>query len=182
MRQSSKVLTQDQLQELRSELAAARRKLVFTNGCFDLLHAGHVHYLLEAKRLGDYLLVGINSDQSVQALKGPGRPHRSEKKRLEMLSRLDCVDGILVFDNPHVTELLLEVRPDLYAKGGDYTIDGIDAGLRDVLQREKIPVHFLGFVPGISTTILLETLSPEKLRELEESGDIARSAGSSHSS
>jgi rfaE bifunctional protein nucleotidyltransferase chain/domain len=173
MTATDKVLTLDQALDLRIHLNALGRKMVFTNGCFDLLHAGHVHYLKEARSKGDYLLVGINSDASVRQLKGAGRPYRNESRRLEMLGRLDCVDAVLVFQEAHVTEMLLKLKPDVYIKGGDYTLDTIDSELRDSLAREKIPVYFLGHVPGISTTFLLEKLSARELKELEESGGIA---------
>lgn len=168
-----KTLNLGQALELRERLLASEKKMVFTNGCFDLLHAGHVHYLKEARKQGDFLLVGINSDASVRQLKGPGRPHRNEARRLEMLGRLDCVDAVLVFPEAHVTDLLLKLKPDVYVKGGDYSIESIDPVLRESLFREKIPVFFLGHVPGISTTLLLEKMTKEELKQLEDSGGVA---------
>jgi D-glycero-beta-D-manno-heptose 1-phosphate adenylyltransferase len=170
---AEKILTLDQALILRAQLRSQGKTLVFTNGCFDLLHAGHVHYLKEARSQGDFLLVGINSDLSVRQLKGSDRPLRNETKRLEMLGRLECVDATLVFPEAHVTDLLLKLKPDVYVKGGDYTMESIDPVLRASLKKENIPVFFLGHVPGISTTLLLEKLSPAELKKLEDSGGIA---------
>ncbi|NJK92451.1 MAG: adenylyltransferase/cytidyltransferase family protein [Blastochloris sp.] len=157
----------------RERLRAEGKVLVFTNGCFDLLHEGHVRYLEEARAEGDVLWVAINSDASVRRLKGPGRPVRAQARREELLSRLECVDAVLIFEEEHVTPLLLKLSPDLYAKGGDYNLGTIDPGLREALEKSCIQVRFLSQVPGISTTLLLEKLSPEELQRLNHSGAVA---------
>jgi len=99
----------------------AGKTTVLTNGCFDILHVGHVRYLQDARRLGDSLVVAINSDRSVRALKGPGRPILNEKERAALVSALRCVDHVLVFDEPDVTHVLDTLRPAIHAKGTDYT-------------------------------------------------------------
>lgn len=100
-----------------------KKKIVFTNGCFDLLHIGHARYLMEARKLGDFLIVGVNSDNSVQALKGEGRPIISEDDRVEMLASLEMVDYIILFNERTAASLLESIKPDVYVKGGDYTQD-----------------------------------------------------------
>lgn len=99
----------------------AGKKVVLANGCFDILHVGHVRYLEGARKLGDALVVAINSDRSVRALKGPGRPVLNEQERVELVSALRCVDHVVVFDEPDVTRILETLRPDIHAKGTDYT-------------------------------------------------------------
>ncbi len=131
------------------------RALVLTNGCFDILHEGHRAYLADARRLGDALAVALNSDRSVRALKGPGRPVNPLAARFAALAALDCVDFVTAYDEDHVTALLREVRPGLYAKGGDYTLDTVEPTLRAALLETGIPVRFVTHVPGVSTTAIL---------------------------
>ena len=116
-----KIRTAPELAAIVARLRAAGRTTVFANGCFDLLHAGHVRYLAAARALGDALIVGINSDASVRKLKGEGRPLQSEQERAEILAALECVDFVVVFDTPTVDPLLRELRPNIQAKGTDYT-------------------------------------------------------------
>ena len=114
--------------EVRGIIEQARRegkKVVFTNGCFDLLHVGHIRYLQAAKAEGDILLTAVNSDKSVRALKGPERPVMPEAERIEILSALECTDLIILFDDPTVDRLLRELRPDVHAKGTDYTPESV---------------------------------------------------------
>jgi rfaE bifunctional protein nucleotidyltransferase chain/domain len=116
------------IQELREITAAQRssgKRIVFANGCFDLLHAGHIRYLESAKALGDLLMVGINSDACVSALKGPGRPLQPEADRAEILASMACVDYVLLFDAPTVDGILKELKPDVHAKGTDYTQENV---------------------------------------------------------
>ncbi len=116
------------IQELKAIVSQARglgRKAVFANGCFDLLHAGHVRYLESARKLGDMLIVGINGDASVAALKGEGRPLQSEEDRAEILASMDCVDYVLLFNVPTADDILKELRPDVHAKGTDYTLESV---------------------------------------------------------
>lgn len=106
-----------------TETRAPGRCVVFTNGCFDILHAGHVRYLNEAKKLGDILVVGLNSDESVRRLKGEGRPVNPAEDRAEVLSGLRAVDHVVIFGEPTAEELVRQLRPDIYVKGGDYSLD-----------------------------------------------------------
>jgi len=153
---SPKLLTPPQLAVLRDELAAAGRRLVFTNGCFDLLHVGHVRYLQAARALGDALLVAVNGDGSVRALKGPTRPINSETDRAEVLGALACVDYLTIFHSERVTDLVREIRPHLYAKGGDYTVASLDPGERGALEAVGAEIRILPLVPGKSTTSIIE--------------------------
>src|SRR5262249_22137283 len=129
---------------------AAGRRIVFTNGCFDLLHVGHVRYLREARARGDLLVVGVNSDQSVSRLKGAGRPLVPENERVELLAALECVDHVCLFTEDTPEALIAEVRPDLHVKGGDYRADDLpEARLVRELGGE---VEILPFTVGRSTT------------------------------
>lgn len=117
----AKVLPLQAFLDVRARMRAAGRKLVLTNGCFDILHVGHVRSLVHARSLGDALLVAINSDRAVRALKGPSRPVTGETERAELLACLACVDHVVVFDGDDAKELIRAVRPDIHAKGTDYT-------------------------------------------------------------
>ena len=141
-----------ELAATRATLDAQGRRLVFTNGCFDLLHVGHVRYLQEARALGDALLVAVNGDESVRALKGPTRPINGEQDRAEVLAALACVDFVTLFHTPRVTEVIRAVRPHIYAKGGDYTVDSLDPGERAALEESGTEIRILPLVPGKSTT------------------------------
>lgn len=121
----TKVKSLEEVQLLLARARAEKRKVVFGNGCFDLIHVGHVRYLQGARALGDLLVVGINSDDSVRALKGPGRPLQSQDERIEMIASLECVDYVVLFDEPTVAGLLLALRPDIHAKGTDYTTESV---------------------------------------------------------
>lgn len=117
----SKLRNLEELIEIVRLEQAARKVVVFSNGCFDLLHAGHIRYLEAAKAEGDVLIVGINGDDSVRGLKGPGRPLMPETERAEIISAMECVDHVLIFNSSTVDELLILLRPDVHAKGTDYT-------------------------------------------------------------
>ncbi len=117
--------SEKEIQEIISAKHKAGKTVVFTNGCFDLLHVGHIRYLQAAKEEGDILLTAVNSDQSVRALKGPDRPVMSENERVEILSALECTDLIVLFDDKTVDRLLRELRPDVHAKGTDYTPESV---------------------------------------------------------
>lgn len=121
----SKIKSLEELKAVSAQLRAAGKKIVFANGCFDLLHVGHIRYLQNARALGDCLMLGLNSDSGVAALKGPGRPLQSAPDRAEILSSLNCVDYVLVFDDLTVDGILRELRPDIHAKGTDYTEDSV---------------------------------------------------------
>lgn len=136
-----------------------RQKIVFTNGCFDVLHFGHVHYLLQAKALGDILVVGLNSDDSVRRLKGPSRPINGEKERAFVLAALSCIDYVIVFEEDTPKELIETVRPDVLVKGGDYALDQIVGA--DFVTRNGGTVTTLPFVEGFSSTRIIEQLKTE---------------------
>jgi D-beta-D-heptose 7-phosphate kinase/D-beta-D-heptose 1-phosphate adenosyltransferase len=146
----------EELRRVREDLRAAGRRLVFTNGCFDLLHVGHVRYLREARALGDALLVAVNSDRSVRALKGAGRPVLSESERAELLAALSSVDFVTVFDEESPRSLIAEVLPDVLVKGGDYALEEIHG--REEVERAGGRVVALPFVEGASTTSIIERL------------------------
>lgn len=133
------------------------KKIVFTNGCFDLIHWGHVAYLNKAKSFGDVLIVGLNSDASVRRLKGPLRPLFPEKERAEVLSAFSAVDYVVLFSEETPLRCILTVKPDVLVKGGDYTVETI-VGHEDVLARggKVIPVPF---IKGRSTTKIIKTIS-----------------------
>ena len=118
-------ITVREAQALSRELKAAGKALVLANGCFDLIHVGHVRYLMDAKRLGDVLVVGVNSDSSVRRLKGVGRPLMDEEERAEIVSALAPVDYVVVFDDDTADQLIAEIRPDVHAKGTDYTPESV---------------------------------------------------------
>ena len=132
------------------------KKIVFTNGCFDILHAGHVEYLREASELGDILIIGLNSDASVRRLKGEGRPVISEGERKKLLEALRYVDEVIIFEEDTPWNLIQSIMPDILVKGGDWSIDKI-VGAKEVMANGGI-VKSLSFSDGISTTILIEKI------------------------
>jgi rfaE bifunctional protein nucleotidyltransferase chain/domain len=156
---SEKIVRWEDLPQWRSRLRASGRKLVVTNGCFDLLHAGHVTYLERARGLGDVLLIGLNGDASVRELKGPGRPVNTEQDRATVLAALESVTGVCIFSERSANPFLAIAEPDIYVKGGDYTIDTIPQDERRTVEKAGGRIHFLGFVPGKSTTALLKSIS-----------------------
>jgi D-beta-D-heptose 7-phosphate kinase/D-beta-D-heptose 1-phosphate adenosyltransferase len=152
---SGKVITDRvELRRVRAWLRGEGRTLVFTNGCFDILHVGHVRYLAAARSLGDALLVAINSDRSVRALKGKGRPLVSESERAEVLDALEAVDFVTVFDDESPRSLIADILPDVLVKGGDYALDEIHG--REEVERAGGRVIALPFVEGTSTTGIIE--------------------------
>jgi rfaE bifunctional protein nucleotidyltransferase chain/domain len=146
----------NELPDLGADYASAGKRLVLTNGCFDLLHTGHVRYLEEARRCGDSLIVAVNSDDSVRELKGPDRPLNNELDRAEVLAALRCVDHVTIFAGKRVTEVIRLLRPAVYAKGGDYTLETLDPGEREALDAVGARICLLQLVPGRSTTGILE--------------------------
>ena len=133
-----------------------KNKIVFTNGCFDILHAGHIRYLEDAKKLGDILVVGLNSDRAVKLLKGEERPVNNEEDRKFVLSALRAVDKVIVFDDISPLELIKEVKPDVLVKGGDWEIENI-IGANFVMERGG-KVYSLKFYDGYSTTNVIEQI------------------------
>lgn len=134
------------------------RRVVATNGCFDLLHYGHVDYLRRAKDLGNLLVVGLNSDRSVRQLKGPTRPLVPARQRAAVLAALACVDAVVIFPQKRADRFLAAIRPDIYVKGGDYRPDSLDPDERAVLAAAGTKVRILPFVRGFSTTGLINKI------------------------
>lgn len=155
----AKLVTVDALARVRDALDAEGRRLVVTNGCFDLLHAGHVRYLQGARAQGDALAVALNGDTSVRALKGPGRPLNSLADRAEVMAALGCVDYVTAFEDPRATGLLAAVRPHVYVKGGDYRLETLDASERAALEAAGSRIVLEAMVPGRSTTALIAALA-----------------------
>ena len=143
------------------------RRVVFTNGCFDLLHPGHIETLQKARSFGDALVVGVNSDRSVREMKGPGRPVLPEKERAEILAALECVDGVVIFDEPTPREIISALLPDVLVKGGDWASDAIVG--REEVEAAGGKVVSIPVVAGHSTTAILE-----KIRKLDVRGGTDR--------
>src|SRR5436190_16241464 len=140
---SEKIVNADQLEAIAGNMRASGRKLVLTNGCFDLLHTGHVRYLQAARALGDALAVAINGDESVRALKGDGRPLNRAADRAEVIAALACVDHVTIFTETRATDLLAKVRPSIYVKGGDYTPETLHADERAALEQGGAEIRIL---------------------------------------
>ena len=152
----NKITDRDVLKHHCNQWRAIGRKLVFTNGCFDMLHRGHIDYLSKAADLGNILIVGVNTDASVKRLKGDGRPVNNEQDRAFQLAALLCVDAVCLFDEETPQQLIEIVRPDVLVKGGDYTIDKV-VGADFVLQQGG-RVEIIPFVPGYSTSSLIDSI------------------------
>jgi rfaE bifunctional protein nucleotidyltransferase chain/domain len=153
----TKVLPRDQLFSVLSGERAKKKRIVFTNGCFDLMHIGHIRYLQAAKALGDILVVGVNSDVSVRTLdKAPDRPIVPEAQRAEVLAALGCVDFVVIFDESDPRQLIATVQPDVLVKGGDWMIDQIIG--RELVEARGGVVKTIPLVPGLSTTGLLQRI------------------------
>ena len=129
-----------------------------TNGVFDLLHTGHLFYLQQARALGDALAIALNADASVRALKGPARPVQNEVERAYALGALACVDAIVIFREPRLTAEIRALRPDVYCKAGDYTLAKLDPNERAALEEVGAKITFMPFLPGFSTTTLIEKI------------------------
>ncbi|HEY3397401.1 MAG TPA: adenylyltransferase/cytidyltransferase family protein [Armatimonadota bacterium] len=138
-----------------AQMREDQRRVVMTNGCFDLLHPGHIVHLQQARDLGDALIVAINSDRSVRKLKGPGRPVYEEMQRALALSALECVDVVTVFDEVSPLEIMQLLAPDVYVKGGDYTLETLNQEERHVLESAGCEIHILPQVENFSTTNLI---------------------------
>ncbi len=151
-----KIKRRDELLQIIQDLKMKGKRIVFTNGCFDLLHIGHIRYLEKAKTLGDILVVGVNSDSSVKKLKGDQRPILSEEVRTEILSGLGCVDYITIFEELDPLNLITSLQPNVLVKGGDWTKEQIVG--RDVVEGSGGEVVILPFIQGASTTHLIETI------------------------
>jgi rfaE bifunctional protein nucleotidyltransferase chain/domain len=154
----TKLKSAAELAQIRDELGVQGRRLVFTNGCFDILHSGHVRYLQQARELGDALLVALNSDESVRQLKGPARPVNGQDDRAEVLCALGCVDYVTIFNEVRATGVLRTVKPQVYAKGGDYTPESLHPEELDALREINAEIKILPLVPGRSTTHVLKKI------------------------
>lgn len=152
----AKLKTLAQLETITAKLRRDGKRIVWTNGCFDILHVGHITYLLEARRRGDVLIVGLNSDKSVRENKGPGRPVVNEKNRALVLSSLECVDYVIVFDGKTPMPLLKTLKPQVYAKGGDYTLNTIVQTERRLVEAYGGEIAIIAGVEGQSTTNIIE--------------------------
>jgi D-glycero-beta-D-manno-heptose 1-phosphate adenylyltransferase len=154
-----KIIAWGKLSDWRKHFRATGKKLVVTNGCFDILHLGHVTYLENARNFGDALLVGINSDDAARQLKGAGRPVNSENDRAAVLAALESVNGICIFAEKTATKFLAAAQPDIYVKGGDYTLEALNQDERRAVESAGGKIILVPFVPGKSTTSLLEKIS-----------------------
>lgn len=155
-----KILSLESLPAWRERARRSGLSVAVTNGCFDLLHAGHVTYLEAARQHADLLLVAVNADATVRQLKGAGRPLNSQDDRALVLAALQSVDAVIIFHEPDATRLLEIVRPDVYVKGGDYTIDTINQPERRLVERLGGKVVIMPGVPGKSTTALVGKMTP----------------------
>ena len=153
---SPKIVELEQVSHRCDKLRADGKRLVATNGCFDLLHVGHVRYLQAARALGDFLAIGLNADSSVRELKGTRRPIMTQNDRAELLAALQCVDLVTIFPQLRATQFIAAVRPAIYVKGGDYRPESLDPTERAALGGAKIRI--LPFVPGFSTTGLIQKI------------------------
>jgi len=155
---SPKIVDLEELSDRSEKLRSAGKKLVATNGCFDLLHVGHVRYLQAARALGDLLAVGLNADRSARELKGGGRPITKESDRAEVLAALECVDLVTVFPEMRATRFLAAARPAIYVKGGDYSSDTLNEEERAALKKIGAEIRFIPFEAGYSTSRLIEEI------------------------
>ena len=158
---NSKILTLEQLAAESGRLRSESQRVVATNGCFDILHVGHVRYLTAARKLGDVLVVGLNGDDSVRQLKGEGRPVNLEQDRAEVLAALESVDYVTIFPEKRATNFLRAAAPAVYAKGGDYTADTLDPEERAVLDEFGTRIEIIPFEKGYSTSELLTRIGPK---------------------
>jgi D-glycero-beta-D-manno-heptose 1-phosphate adenylyltransferase len=158
---SATVIPRKDLAALGERLRREGRRIAFANGCFDLLHVGHVRYLQGAREQGDVLVVGINSDRSVTALKGPGRPVLSAEARCELVAALECVDYVVVFEEPNAESVLRELRPDVHCKGTDYSEETVPE--REVMKALGGVVRIVGDTKNHSTRELLARMAEEQV-------------------
>lgn len=155
---SPKIVQLKELSDRCEKLRSARKKIVATNGCFDLLHVGHVRYLQAARALGDLLVVGLNGDRSVHELKGAGRPIATQNDRAEILAAMECVDLVTIFPEIRATKFLAAVRPAVYVKGGDYTPRTLAEEELTILKKTDAAIHLIPFETGYSTSGLIERI------------------------
>ena len=155
---SAQIVDLEELSKRSKQVRAAGKKLVATNGCFDLLHLGHVRYLQAARALGDMLVVGLNGDGSVRKLKGKGRPVTTERDRAEILAALQCVDLVTIFPEMRATQFIAASRPTIYVKGGDYSSETLNEEESALLKEIGAEIRIIPFEAGYSTSRLLEQI------------------------
>ena len=153
-----KIVALEELPDHFEKLRSAGKRIVATNGCFDLLHVGHIRYLQAARALGDILIVGLNSDHSVHKLKGAARPITAQSDRAEILAALECVDLVTIFPEIRATKVLAAVRPAVYVKGGDYTSETLDEEERAILKEIGAEIRLIPFETGHSTSGLIDQI------------------------
>jgi D-beta-D-heptose 7-phosphate kinase/D-beta-D-heptose 1-phosphate adenosyltransferase len=153
LEQEPRIWSVSEAAEVAARIRARGGKLVFTNGVFDLLHPGHIHYLRSARALGDALIVAINSDRSVRSIKGPERPITSERERAEILAALEAVDAVVIFDEETPADIISHIQPDILVKGADWGPDSIVG--RDIVEAHGGLVVRIDLTPGFSTTDLI---------------------------
>ncbi len=156
MKYLSKIKGLEEAKKIVSELRSKGKRIVFTNGCFDIIHLGHIRYLNEAKRLGDFLIVAINSDSSVKKIKGEKRPIIDEKARAEIISALEFVDMVIIFSEETPYRLIKEIQPDILVKGGDWKEEEIVGA--DIVKERGGRVLTIPYVSGYSTTSIIEKI------------------------
>ncbi len=159
-----KIKTLEELKAERKKLKEQNRTIVFTNGCFDILHPGHTRYLEQARGLGDFLIVAVNSDKSVREIKGPQRPIMDQRARAEVIASLQFVDAVVIFDEPDPYRLIKELVPDILVKGGDWAEDEIIGS--DIVKAAGGRVVRIPYIEGFSTTAIIERI----LQIAEETG------------
>ena len=154
------VVRREDIKQLINKLHQEGKTVVTTNGCFDILHVGHIRYLQKTKSFADKLIVLLNSDSSVHSIKGSDRPINNERDRAELLCALSCVDYVVLFEEDSPGKLLDEIKPDVYTKGGDYTMETLPEA--DIMKKNGTRVEFIEFVKGKSTTDILNRVKSEK--------------------
>lgn len=152
-----KIIHEDEIKDQANKLRADGKTVVFTNGCFDILHAGHVRYLGAARELGSCLIVGLNSDQSVRGLKGPTRPINTQDDRAEVLSALSAVDYVVIFEEPTAEKLVANIKPDIYVKGGDYNVKDLPEA--KIVEEHGGKTILIPEVPGRSSSRIIEKIT-----------------------
>jgi len=156
------IVSRENTKKVVEILKHAGKKIVFTNGCFDIIHSGHIYYLNESKKMGDVLIIGLNSDSSVRRLKGEGRPINNEKDRAEVLSAIRYVDYVVIFDEDTPENLIKEITPNVLTKGGDYKREEIVGA--DYVISQNCSVKVINFVDGKSSTKIIEKINSEKAK------------------
>lgn len=150
------VIKREHIAEFVEKLHQSGKTIVATNGCFDILHVGHVRYLQKTKSFADYSIILLNSDKSVRSIKGEGRPINNENDRAEVLCALSCVDYVVMFDEDSPAQLLDQIKPDVYTKGADYTMETLPEA--DIMKKNNTRVEFITFVEGKSTTNIIKSM------------------------